>query len=103
MMQKVKLIKLDRRYAGYPTWKYFIEQPWSATDREAKLLFYRWRTWCWEHWGPSKELQQFDNYDMFDNTDCSNSHWCWLHDQHRRPRLYFKTERDAVDFTLHWS
>lgn len=110
MKSRIRLVKLDKRYAGYPTWAYFVEKPYTVTYNYSapvnvnnpKELFLQWRTWCWETWGPSKELQEYDYHDLFDGLNCSNAHWCWLHDVHRPPRLYFKTDADASAFALQW-
>lgn len=99
---RAKLIKLDKRYAGYPTWKYYVERPYTFPVDHAKHLFYEWREWCWREWGPSKELQEYDNRDLFDGLRSSNPHWCWLVDRHRIPRIYLRTDEDASAFSLRW-
>lgn len=102
MKSKIKLRKVDRRHVGYPRWKYFVEQPVSDQWRDGKTQYYLWRTWCWEVWGPSKELQAYDSHDTYDGVNCSNGMWCWLSDQHRLPRIYLRGDSEASAFTLQW-
>lgn len=99
---KFKLIKLDRRHAGNALWMYYVERPYTVPYQDAMKLFYDWREWCWNQWGPSKELYNFPHDDLFDGRHCSNPHWCWLTDNNKRPRIYLRTDEEASMFTLKW-
>ena len=72
----------------------------DVTSRKVK--FNEMREWCWENWGPSKEMMEFDHTDLFDGVHSSNSHWCWLNDAHGRRRIYLRTDHEAELFTLRW-
>lgn len=102
MEVKFKLTKLDRRHTGYLLWQYYVERVYTVPYREAKRLFFDWREWCWEQWGPSKELNNFEYNDLFDGMHSSNPHWCWLNDSNHRCRIYLRTEQEASMFTLKW-
>lgn len=102
MSANLKLVKLDGRHAGYGVWKYYIERPATFPSSNSKQIFFQWRSWCWEQWGPSKELNEYDIKDLFDGVHCSNEHWCWMNDEHGRSRIYFKNDESASMFTLQW-
>jgi hypothetical protein len=96
----MKLITIDSRHRGYGNWKYFV--------RFKKLLiyphgnmFHEYRKWCWEQWGPSKELSEFSL--MHSEIYCDNKHWCWDNGGlDKEFRLYFKNDIDASMFMLQW-
>lgn len=99
----MKLTKLDGRHTGWKDWKYYIEISYSYGDvNNRKVKFNQMREWCWETWGPSKELTEYDHTDLFDGIHCSNSSWCWLNDEHGRRRIYLRTDQEAEVFTLRW-
>jgi hypothetical protein len=99
----MKLTKLDRRHNGVTNWKYYVELYYSMGDVTARnVKFNQMREWCWEIWGASKELTDYDHYDLYDGIHCSNAHWCWLNDDHGRRRIYFRTDHEAEVFTLRW-
>jgi hypothetical protein len=103
MKKSLKLIKLDRRHVGYGTWKYYIDRPKESTLLESKRTFFNWRVWCWEQWGPSKEMSEYDANDLFDNEYSSNPRWCWVNDDHGRCRIYFKDDTEVTFFILSWA
>ena len=100
-MNSLKLVKLDRRHAGYGVWGYYVERPRYLALRESKQIFYSWREWCWSTWGASKEMENFDHYDMFDGLHCSNSRWSWISDV--RNRIFLRSDQEASVFVLRWS
>lgn len=102
--------KLDRRNTGYGDWAYYINrQPniniglFNATQK-----FYEWRNWCWQTWGPSKELVSWfeDLRNQIQNPNLiaisHNEHWCWQHDQYAT-RIYLRTDKELSMFLLKWS
>lgn len=97
-----RVIKLDRRHTGYTQWQFFIERTYSMRPLEASKMFYLWREWCWEQWGASKELNNYNDDDLFNKDYSSNPHWCWLNDGTRSPRIYLRTDTEASMFTLRW-
>lgn len=94
-MSQLKLKKLDSRNIGYlGNWKFYVQ---IDVQQISKI-----RQWCWETWGPSKDMSEFDY-----NDDCANEHWCWfkqISKQHTLylHRIYLKTEEAATLFTLRW-
>jgi hypothetical protein len=101
----MKLTETDRRHTGSLEWKYFVSMPYNMgkTSAESKTLFLEWRVWCWNTWGPSKELNAYGHNDLYDDICCSNSHWCWLSDDNGRRRIYLRSDHDAELFSLRWS
>lgn len=109
---KHKLKKLDKRHTGYPDWEFYIQKPYNSSfynalfsknvEDDPRIIFQNWRAWCWETWGPSKDLAEYHNDDLFDGVGSSNPHWCWMWDRKRLPRIYFKTSADATLFALKW-
>lgn len=101
----MKLVKTDARYTGSNEWQYFAYMPrnWPMTLDQSKLYFLDWRVWCWNTWGPSKELNAYTHNDLYDDVHCSNPHWCWLSDNDGRRRIYLRTEVEAELFSLRWT
>jgi hypothetical protein len=96
-----KIQKLDKRHTGETSFKYYIQAP-TANSKE----YYDIRAWCWETWGPSKELHFWLNdarmsWGQPEKVSCQNEHWCWLTDAYH-PRLYFRTDKELVLFKLRW-
>lgn len=96
---KLKLTKLDKRNTGYGTWKFYVEL--KLLDKNYGVDLCNVREWCWTHWGPSKELDAYDQHDIFDGVSCSNPRWCWQHDEYRT-RIYLRDEAETIAFALKW-
>jgi hypothetical protein len=94
----MKLTKLDRRHLGYPYWLMYIRKP---TGRDGKRVFLEWREWCWNTWGASKEINEFNQNDLFNGTLSSNPHWCWQNDRFNT-RIYLKSDVEVTLFALRW-
>lgn len=106
-------IKLDARYKGYPQWEYCINRPertskffQAGTRYESMQIFFQWRRWCWETWGPSKELSEWLDDATTPRTviapEDHNPHWCWLNDQFAT-RIYLRTDAELTLFLLRWA
>ena len=97
----IRVKKLDKRHTGNNKFKYYIESN-SLYSSE----YYEIRAWCWETWGPSKELHFWlkDNVRSLtpkEKITCQNEHWCWqVGDTHHR--VYFRTDKELVLFKLRW-
>lgn len=99
---KIKVKRTDKRHTAFDRFQYFIEikrDDW-AERHSVREKFYELRLWCWETWGPSREVDQYDL--EFKDTPDRNIHWGWLNDQYRA-RLYLGGPEDAAYFTLKWS
>lgn len=93
--------KLDRRHSGFGIWTYSVKCKPSISRELSLELFHNYRAWCWDTWGPSKELTAFSNVLELNNKNCNNSHWCWLSDQFRR-YIYLREDSDMSLFSLRW-
>jgi hypothetical protein len=102
-MSHPKLVTLDKRHNGNEFWKYYIQQPVLPTVTESVRTFFLWRQWCWAEWGASKELCYFDDTDLFDDLDCSNTKWCWSSMVANKNRIYLRDDQAASMFALRWT
>lgn len=101
--------KLDRRNTGYGNWTYYLNKPRMGNSiifglQESYQKFYEWRNWCWQTWGPSKELQHWLE-DLRNPNQLAVSHneqWCWQNDEYAT-RIYLRTDKELSIFLLKWS
>lgn len=105
---QLQLKKTDSRFAGYERFEYYIKIIPSWQEDQAEE-FYKLRHWCWETFGPSRELQK--TYEIYRSnrrnqnniyTGDKNDAWSWVNDDHRC-RLYLKGKDEAALFKLKWS
>mgnify|MGYP000057786601 FL=1 len=99
---KIKVKRTDKRHTAFNRFKYYVEikhDDWNERHN-VREKFFELRLWCWETWGPSREVDQYSL--GFENTSDRNIHWGWLNDQYRA-RLYLGGPEDAAFFTLKWS
>lgn len=107
-MTKGVIKKLDSRNTGYGIWKYYVNQRKSdlklkKTLNELRQEYYLWREWCWEVWGPSKELIYWLNDNQYNiNLSSQNQHWCWLNND-IATRIYLKGDEELTMFILRWN
>jgi len=101
--------KMDSRYKGFPEFKYCIDgkskfKGIGGKDTSRKELFYLWRIWCWDTWGPSKELNDWleDQRDLLHIHIASNHSWCWVNDDFAT-RIYLRTDSELTLFLLKWA
>lgn len=85
----MKIKRLDRRMKGYGDFEYKIEYRKKIDRRD----FVEQRNWCWEQWGPSCELE---NWDL-----ATNPAWCWFNDEWGM-KILLASEREATWYTLKW-
>ena len=100
---KIKVKKTDKPHTGYGSFKYYVDikpMHWS-NHTGVKEKFFELRLWCWDTWGPSRELDHFVNTAGEKPID-QNSKWTWINDQYRT-RLYLGSQDEAAYFTLKWS
>lgn len=107
-----KIIKVDKRYRGAELFKYIVEPKYitnvTNSYRTYRNTFYEIRNWCWEIWGPSKELDLYleDNVTSTHGNDLvlnQNQHWSWERTMKYKLRLYLKDDKELVLFKLRWS
>jgi len=99
---QIKIRKTDSRFIGHHKFKYYVKIH-SALNESSLEEFFKLRTWCWETWGPSREVNSPDPYDFIDNVfgGDSNPHWGWLNDDFRS-RIYLKDVEEVALFQLKW-
>lgn len=101
--------KLDKRNTGFGHWTYYINRPSRnslisyPSLYESQQIFFAWREWCWQTWGPSKELVDWLE-DTRQTTEAvsHNKHWCFQNDQYST-RIYLRTDKELSMFLLRWS
>ena len=98
---KIKLKKTDKRHNGHDRYKFYVDIKSNNWNENAILEFYKLRIWCWETWGPSREVDQWDRGLKQPDQDPGdkNPHWSWINDQYRY-RLYLGGIDDAALFQL---
>lgn len=99
---KIKVKRTDKRHTAFDKFKYYVEiknVEWSQRDNAIEK-FYELRIWCWETWGPSREVDRYNLEHIY--APDKNIHWGWLNDAYRA-RLYLGNHEDAAYFTLKWS
>jgi len=99
---KIKIKRTDKRHTAHDRFKYYVEVKYDGRPQRIDVheKFFELRLWCWETWGPSREVDQY-SLDYKDTPD-KNNHWSWINDQYRA-RLYLAEPEDAAFFTLKWS
>lgn len=83
----MKIIKLDKRYAGADYFKYGV--PFYRNNKDK---FIEIREWCWQTFGPSCELEHYHFY-------TEPKVWAWEVSQWNT-RIYFKTDKELNWFRL---
>ena len=98
---KVRPKKTDRRYTGHEYFQYFVDLPRSGENG-----FHLVRNWCWETWGPSKELDEWildhDTQPVVHGSympSTNNPHWCWSKYEGKR-RIMFQSREEVALFNL---
>lgn len=100
---KITVKKTDKRHTGSDRFKYYVDiRPTTYTEWQlAEEKFYEMRQWCWETWGPSREVDKYKSIEGAYTGD-QNHAWSWINDQHRY-RLYLGNKEEAAHFTLKWT
>lgn len=99
---KLKIRKTDSRFTGSDKFRYYVKIAPSLNE-SAMEEFFKLRTWCWETWGPAREVNAPVPKDHIENkfTDDVSENWGWLNDQYRA-RIYLKDKNEAALFQLKW-
>lgn len=95
----MKVKKVDKRFKGNGSFKFYVDSP-KYGDKN----FFQVREWCWTTFGPSKEIEMWQD-DVSRARITNNSHnekWAWQADPWTT-RIYLKTDKEADWFTLKWS
>lgn len=94
----MKLTKLDGRMNGYGSFTHYIDFR-SVSKRQ----FIEMRQWCSDTFGPTVELDIWENYEG--EHELANPRWTWQRDHFshsERRRIFFATEADASVFAMKW-
>ena len=94
--------KTDSRFTGHDKFQYYVKIRPRFTE-SALEEFYRIGSWCWETWGPAREVNAKVANDYIENkfTDDLNEQWAWLNDDYRA-RIYLKGKEEVAMFRLRW-
>lgn len=104
---QITVKKTDKRFAGNDRYKYYVDiiKSWKESG-SVKEEFFKLRVWCWETWGPSREVDQLGLGGLTGNEGDyiadRNPAWSWINDEHRM-RLYLGNKEEAAHFALRWS
>ena len=107
-----KITKANGKYKAYPNFRYVISIEYASkpvfqkSRTERRQEWFALREWCWETWGPSKEIDDWLSSDLAiwvsDVPAVSqNSHWSWQNDQYST-RIYLADEKELNWFKLRW-
>ena len=88
---------------GHSQFKYYVDIGYERSDPAGSVIekFFELRQWCWETWGPSREVNEFSSKEFAWQGD-QNKQWSWINDDYRS-RLYLADKDEAAYFTLKWS
>ena len=100
---QLQIRKTDSRFTGHDRYQYYVKIKPSFNE-SAMEEFYKLRVWCWETWGPSREVNANKPREYHENIylDDVNMHWSWLNDEWRA-RLYLAGKDEVAFFKLRWS
>ena len=95
----MKIKKLDKRMNGYGDFMYGVDftYNWQGTR------FDHAREWCWESFGPSCELDIWEELPTLNEP--RNEKWAWDRGQYNksyRCMIYLATDKEANWFKLRW-
>ncbi len=97
-----------------PQYERFSPRPLAQTDLAKIIKFNQLRDWCWDTWGQSCDLKDYDRIHKLshyvslaqynDNThDTLNEHWCWSNEEdHRQKRIYLAGDEERTWLETRW-
>ena len=99
---KINVKQTDGRFKGSRYFKYYVDLECQYAETNEKN-FFAVREWCWETYGPSKEIDSWLR-DKNKSSDIisQNQKWCWHNDAYTA-RIYLRTNKEADWFTLKWT
>lgn len=99
----IKLLQLDGRHLGHKVFKYSVKLRYNVDSEED---FVKIREWCWNSYGPSRELDLC--LDPRYNQTLGEPIWSWhaprtsYLNSRPYPRIYLATDKEAAIFLLRW-
>lgn len=99
---QIKIRKTDARFTGFNRFKYYVKIK-PVYNESAMEEFFKLRAWCWETWGPAREVDAPVPKDHIENKfqDDINDCWSWLNDEYRA-RIYLRDKDEVALFQLKW-
>lgn len=88
---KYQIKKLTRQYNGHKQYKWLITCD-TCDEIQNRQDLSAWREWCWQTWGPSREL-------IWAITSHPVPVWAW-DTEFRHKRLYLKSDAELTLFEL---
>jgi hypothetical protein len=85
----MKYKKTSKQMKGYGLFKYCIQFGWSDSQGFSDV-----RTWCWEQWGPSNEVDLCLDIGI-------NPKWGWVYDRYTK-RVYLEDDAQLSRFIMKW-
>jgi hypothetical protein len=122
----LQFYELDGRWKGYdifkwccvtktpPKYERFHARPLAHSDLSTIINFNKVRDWCWDMWGPSCDLKDYDRVHELSNYmslaqyndstyDTLNEHWCWSNEEvHKQRRIYLAGDEERVWLETRW-
>lgn len=109
-MSNKKFKKIDKRHTAYSYFNFYAEyvfDPWNSKYAGFQQFFII-REWCWQTWGPSKEIQNWiddENNRLYNKhygeLHSQNEYWSWGNEEYK-PRIYFRTEKELSLYLMKW-
>ncbi len=113
----IRLVKMDGRHTGGNFFTHYAEFTMSL-KRRAPMIgsgtlhvsrqdltkeFVQCRNWCWEHFGPSCEVELYDDavHSFAFMPEQSDPDWAWMQKNYGL-RIYLKNQDIAGMFSLMW-
>ena len=90
-MKSYKVKQLTRQYNGFNHYKWLIECG-VRDEMQNRHDLTDWRDWCWQTWGPSREL-------VWATSRLPVPVWAW-DTEFRHKRLYLKSDQELALFQL---
>jgi hypothetical protein len=105
----IKFYKLDGRWKGSdiftwmcttvikPQYERFSPRPLAQSDLAKIIKFNQLRDWCWDTWGPSCDLKDYDRiHELSNYVSRSNE------EDHKQKRIYLAGSKERTWLETRW-
>jgi hypothetical protein len=101
----IKFYKLDGRWKGSdiftwmcttvikPQYERFSPRPLAQSDLAKIIKFNQLRDWCWDTWGPSCDLKDYDRIHELSN---------YVSQDHKQKRIYLVGSKERTWLETRW-
>ena len=84
-----------------PQYERFSPRPLAQSDLAKIIKFNQLRDWCWDTWGPSCDLKDYDF--IHENGGNLNEHWCWSNEEdQKQKRIYLASDAERTWLETRW-